>query len=235
MITMIKNPIDINYIFNERDIKLLKELGWYGSIFIQNHEEYDKKKLEEVKEYGKIYDLNIYSAIKIQSKSSKELLKYVKKYRDKIDIIMVEGGILKINRQALELHNVDILSTPELNRQDNGLDHILARLGSTHRVAIELNFKELLKKKHYERAKILWAFRRNILLAKKYDTPIVISSGAMDRYDIKSPNDLRSFLNTLTEDANYSKHIMETTYKIVEYRTHLKKNNVIRYGLEIID
>jgi ribonuclease P/MRP protein subunit RPP1 len=231
---MITKPVDINHIFDEEGIKLLKELGWYGSVAVQHHDGYDNEKLECVKEYGEKHGLRIYSGIKIPSKSSKELSKVVKKYRNKVDIILVEGGVIKISRKALEMHDVDILSTPELNRRDNGIDHVLARLGSSHRVAIELNFKSLLEKKYYERARILWAFRRNLFLAKKYGTPVVISSGAENIYDIKSPNDLRSFLNTLTMDSNYSKNIMEMPYKIAEYRTYLRKNNVIRYGVEVV-
>ena len=36
-------------------------------------------------------------------------------------------------------------------------------------------------------------------------------------------------------DAIYSKNILETPYKIAEYRRYLKKSNVIRYGVEIVD
>ncbi len=232
---MINKPVDINYIFDEEGIQFLKEMGWYGSIAVQNHDTYDKKRFEIVKEYGENYGLNIYSGIKIISKSSKEVMKLVKKYRNKVDVVLVEGGVVKINRTALEMHDVDILSSPNLDRRDCGIDHVLARLGSSHRVAIELNFKNLTDKKYYDRARILWAFRRNLFLAKKYDTPVVISSYAKNIYEVKSPKDLRSFLNTLSTDTIYSKNILETPYKIAEYRRYLKKNNVIRYGVEIVD
>ncbi|GBF36608.1 ribonuclease P protein component 3 [Methanofervidicoccus abyssi] len=231
-----ENPVDINHIFDEKGIKLLKELGWHGSIVVQYHDNYDKKIFEEVKEYGEREGLKIYAGVKIKSESPKELVRYVKKFRSKVDVILVEGGILKINRQALELHDVDILSTPELNRRDSGIDHVLARLGSVHRVAIELNFKQVLIKRNlYERARLLWAFRRNIHLAKKFNMPVVISSGAENIYGIKSPYDLRSFLNTLTGDPVYSKTIMEFPYKIAEYRVYLKRDNVIRYGVEVVE
>ena len=231
-----ENPVDINHIFEEEGIKLLKELGWYGSIVVQYNENYDKKIFDEVKEYGEREGLRIYTGVKIRSESPKELVRYVKKFRSKVDVILVEGGMLKINRQALELHDVDILSTPELNRRDSGLDHVLARLGSVHRVAIELNFKQLLIRKNpYERARLLWTFRRNMYLAKKFDTPVVLSSGAESIYDIKSPHDLRSFLNTLTGDPVYSKAIMEFPYKIAEYRVYLRRENVVRYGVEVVE
>ncbi len=232
---MINKPVDINYIFDEDGIKFLKEIGWFGSIVVQNHHEYDKKKFEHAKTCGDDCNFEIYSGIKIVSKSSREISNLVKKYRNKVDVIIVEGGIIKINRTALEMHDVDILSSPELNRRDCGIDHILARLGSNHRVAIELNFKNLLNKNYYERARVLWSFRRNLILAKKYNTPVVISSYAKNIYEIKSPKDLRSFLNTISTNPSYSRNIIETSYKIAEYRRYLKKDEVIRYGVEIVN
>ena len=146
---------------------------------------------------------------------------------------IVEGGILKINRTAVEMHDVDILSTPELGRKDSGIDHVLARLASTHRVAIEINLKNLLNKDGYERARTLIFFRNNLKLAKKFDVPVVICTDAENKYQIKNPYDLRAFLNTLVEPL-YAKKIMETTYKICDFRDYLMRDNVVRYGVEII-
>ncbi|AEF97119.1 ribonuclease P protein component 3 [Methanotorris igneus] len=226
--------VDINRIDNEEGIKRLKKMGWFGAIYTQYHDEFDEEKLNKVIELGEQYGLKIYSGIKIRTQSSKELRNLVRKYRNRFHLVLVEGGVEKVNRSALEMHDVDILSTPELNRKDSGIDHVLARLASVHRVAIELNFNEALTAKNYERARILMAFRRNLKLAKKFDAPVVISSDANDIYTIKSPYDLRAFLNTLVE-PEYAKKIIETTYKIAEYRAYLKKKNVVRFGVEIVE
>ena len=164
---------------------------------------------------------------------SKELQKHVIEFKPAVPRI-TSYNVCYTKLLRLETNDVDVLSTPELNRNDNGLDHILTRLGSTNRVAIELNFSNLLKNKNYERSKVLWAFQRNLMLSEKYDTPVVLSSGASDIYGIKAPGDLRGFLNTLV-DPLYAKKIMETTSKIVDYRLHLKKSNVLIYGLEVVE
>ncbi|MBB6067484.1 ribonuclease P protein component 3 [Methanococcus maripaludis] len=231
---MLEGIFDINHIFDEEGIKTLKRFGWDGSVAVQNHNEYSEEKINTAVEYGENCEFKVYSGVKISTKNQNEMEKAVKKYRNKVDILLVEGGDVKINRRVLEMNDVDILSTPELNRMDNGLDHILARLGSTNRVAIELNFGNLLKSKNYDRSKILWAFQRNLKLAKKYDTPVVISSGANDIYGIKAPGDLRGFLNTVA-DPLYSKKIIETTSKIIDYRLYLKNKNVLMPGLEIVE
>lgn len=226
--------LDINYLSKKENIDLLKKLGWDGQVFVQDCNTFSKDKFEEVKAYEDSR-FKIYSGIVIKEKSTKEVVKKVKKYRSKVDIIIVDGGDDKINRIAVEMHDVDILSNPEYLRKDTGLDHILCRLGSAHRVAIGLNFNNILMAKNqYRVSKILWAYHRNLKLCKKYDTPSVIYSFAKDIYSVKSPMDLRHFLKTITEDDIYSKKIMETTLKIAEYRRELKDKSTVRYGIKII-
>lgn len=231
---MLEKVFDINHIFDEKGIATLKRFGWDGTVAVQNHADYSDELIENAKKYGEENNILVYSGVKISSTNQNEIDKAIKRYRNRVEMIFVEGGDIKINRKALETNDVDVLSTPELNRNDNGLDHILTRLGSTNRVAIELNFSNLLKNKNYERSKVLWAFQRNLMLSEKYDTPVVLSSGASDIYGIKAPGDLRGFLNTLV-DPLYAKKIMETTSKIVDYRLHLKKSNVLMYGLEVVE
>ncbi len=229
-----KNWIDINRLEKEEDIKLFKSLHWKGFVYCQYDEEFSKEKYSNIKNIGESLGLKVYSGVKIRADNIKKLRKKVKKFRNKCHIILIEGGDLKINRASVEMHDVDILSTPELNRIDSGLDHVLTRLASEHRVAIELNFNYLLNKDGYERARQLIFFRRNLMLAKKYKTPVVIGSYSTNKYNIKSPYDLRAFLNTLVE-KEYAKEIMNTLYKICEYREYLMNKNVVKYGVEIIE
>ncbi|WP_423793395.1 ribonuclease P protein component 3 [Methanocaldococcus indicus] len=225
--------MDINTLNNEEDLKLFKKFNWNGFVYYQYCEDFSKDKYYEVSEIAKRLNLKVYCGVKIRAEKKKELRKKVKKFRDKCHIVMVEGGNLDINRYAVEMHDVDILSTPELNRLDSGIDHVLARFASEHRVAIEINFGYLLKKDAYERARQLIFFRRNLKLAKKYDTPVVVSTDCYDKYTIKNSYDIRAFLNTLV-DREYSWKILTTLRKICEYREYLMNDNVVRYGVEII-
>ncbi|ABR55311.1 Ribonuclease P [Methanococcus vannielii SB] len=231
---MLEKVFDINQIFDEKGIMTLKRFGWDGSVAFQNHTDFSDELIDNAKKYGEENGILVYSGLKILSNNQNEIDKIVKKYRNRVEMIFIEGGDIKINRKTLESNETDVLSTPELNRADNGLDHVLTRLGSTNRVSIELNLSNLIKNKNYDRARVLWAFQRNLMLCKKYDTPVVISSGANDIYGIKAPDDVRGFLNTLV-DQMYAKKIMETTSKIVNYRLHMKKSNVLMYGLEIVE
>ncbi|WP_456472044.1 ribonuclease P protein component 3 [Methanocaldococcus sp.] len=225
---------DINRLEREEEIKLLKALKWKGFVYYNYDEEFSLDKYEEVKDIGERYNLKVFSGVKIKANSVRELTKKVKKFRKKCHIILVEGGDLKINRGAVEIHDVDILSTPELNRKDSGINHVLARLASEHRVALEINFRNLLTKDGYERARTLLFFRRNLMLAKKYKTPVVICSDATNIYEVKSLYDLRAFLNTLV-DREFSREIILYNKKICEFREYLMRDNVIRYGVEVVE
>jgi len=227
--------IDINQIEKEEDIKLLKELNWDGFVFYQYDDEFDRKRYKHVEELAKNYNLKIYCGVKIKNcENLKELKNKVKRYRNKCHMILVEGGVLKVNRATVEMHEVDVLSTPERGRKDSGIDHTLARLASLHRVALEINFKNLLNKDGYERARTLLFFRNNLKLAKKFKVPVVISTDAETKYELKNSNDLRSFLNTIV-DPDYAKEILTTTYKICDFREYLMRDNVIRWGVEILE
>ncbi|MCS3900943.1 ribonuclease P protein component 3 [Methanococcus voltae] len=238
-----KEYIDINYINTFEGIEYLKKIGWKGFVFTQNvylskkgktEEEpadYSKDKYLECKELAKSFDLSVYSGILLYASNTRDLEKGIKKYRGKCEVLMVKGGDLDINRYALEKDDVDILTSPAFRRLDSGIDHITARLGSIHRVGFNLNFSDLLVKKGYEIARLLNSYKRNIKLAKKYNTPVVLSTGAKNMYQIKSPENLRSFLTTVS-DLEYAKHCMNQLDNIIKYRVKLKENNVLIYGME---
>ncbi|MBP2143728.1 ribonuclease P/MRP protein subunit RPP1 [Methanococcus voltae] len=248
-----KEYIDINYINTSEGIEYLKKIGWKGFVFTQNvylskkaeknmagkldkveaeKTDYSKEKYLECKELGNNAGLNVYSGILLHASSVKDLEKNIRKYRGKCDVLMVKGGDLDINRFALEKDDVDLLSSPAFRRLDSGIDHITARLGSVHRVGLNLNFSDLLVKKGYEIARLVNSYQRNIKLAKKYNTPFTISTGAKNMYQIKSPENLRSFLTTIS-NLEYAKLSMGQMNNIINYRTKLKENNVLMYGLEL--
>ncbi|WP_456418780.1 ribonuclease P protein component 3 [Methanocaldococcus infernus] len=225
---------DINRLERREELELLKKLRWKGFVYYMYDTEFSLEKFEEVKDTAESLNLKVFSGVKIRAEKVKELRKKIRKFRKKCHIVMVEGGNLKINREAVERHEVDILSTPELNRKDSGINHVLARLASEHRVAIEINFNELLHKDGYERARTINFFRRNLMLAKKYKAPVVICSDAKNIYEVKSLYDLRAFLNTLTE-REFAKEILLYNKKICEFREYLSRKNVIRYGIEVVE
>lgn len=142
-------------------------------------------------------DIDLASVCVIKANSLEELDQLVARSRQKAEVIAVYGGNYDINRAACLNPAVDILLHPELGRHDSGLDHICARAAQENNVAIELNFHSLLESYRRHRVSALAAMRKNIMLCKKYGAPIIVASGALTKWDLRSGRELASVANLL--------------------------------------
>ena len=101
------------------------------------------------------------------------------------DFKIVIGGDEKKNRKAVEDKNVDILLSPEKNREkdfmhsrDSGLNQVLCKLAKKNKVAIGFNFNDVLMSKN--RSVILGKMMQNVRFCRKYKVKMVIVSGAQN-------------------------------------------------------
>jgi ribonuclease P/MRP protein subunit RPP1 len=216
------------------DSKLVFEvlrLGYSGAAIIQSSKNYNPQKTEDIKEIKG--DLKIFSGVEIYAKNPEDLKKKVKIFRDNEDVIIVNGGNLKINRAACEDPRVDILAHPYKNRRDSGINHILAKKASENEVAIELSIHSLIKTRLSLRAKLLSQFRQIINLHRKFGFPTIISTNAYSPYDLRTPNDIiaiSSCFGMTREEAEDS--LSKNPINIIE-RTNKRKDVVVK-GAKIV-
>ena len=142
-------------------------------------------------------DIDLASICVIKANTPADVDEAVARNRQKADVIAVFGGNYDVNRAACSNSAVDVLLHPELNRHDNGLDHICAHAAKENNVAIELNFHSLLEAYRRHRVSVLAAMRKNIMLCRKYDAPIVVASGALTKWDLRSGRELAALANVL--------------------------------------
>ena len=195
-------------------IKNLGNLGWSGVCFVCDSLE----AIEEFKKKLKKTNLDIAFGYKIETDKPSNIPKIAKKIRKRVELILVHGGDLEINRKACETPEVDILTHPELGRDDPGLDYIMAKLAKKNNVSIEFNFRNLLFSYKKSRSDIFSNMLENAKLVRKYRTPFVLSSGAIEPYDLRSPSELISFgkvlgLNPKEIKTNLSEKILEENRK----------------------
>ncbi len=164
----------------------LHRLGYDGLAFIQSSNNYNKELNNDIHDI----DFQIFSGVEIYAKNGEDLRRKVNKFRDKEDIIIVNGGNLKINRAACEDPRVDILAHPYKNRRDSGINHILAKKAAENEVAIELSINSIIKTRFSLRAKLLSQFRQIIKMHRKFNFPTIISSNAYSTYDLRTPEDI---------------------------------------------
>ena len=229
--------LNVNGSSYETNLKLAMQASYYGwkhISFSYSPDEFDealsfKKDLKDNLEDF----IDIDYTLSIKSGNSSEIRKIVRKFRNKSSCISVLGGNLKVNRNCLENIQVDVLSKPYFKRYDSGLNHILAREAKDNNVAIELVFNDILKSYLVPRSKILANFRDIYKLHRKYEFPLILSSGAQSIFDIRTVMDFKAvFKQTGLTDLEVEKSF-ETAADILEFNKDRK--NMILSGVMVVE
>ncbi len=211
-----------------------KDFGYSGFCFTTYFQGFEKIKeiyeeIERVKQRVKIEIL-----LGIEAKSVKEL-KILADKRKKFDVLLVKGGNLNLNRIACETPEVDILTHPELNREDSGLNHVLVKSAAKNDVSIEINFREVMITSKRTRTKIISNIYNNVKLAKKYGANLIICSGAISSYELKDPYVLTSFGTLFDLSLEESKNCLtKNPESIIQKIKQRKSENWVMPGVEII-
>ena len=118
--------------------------------------------------------------------------------------VIVNGGNEIINRFCLENDKVNILLSPESNKErdfmhsrNSGLNHILCKIACENNKAIGINFNFLLEMNEHERIITLGRIIQNIKLCRKYKVKVYIVNIIKKWNDERSAKDLKSFGNIL--------------------------------------
>jgi ribonuclease P/MRP protein subunit RPP1 len=212
-----------------------KLLGFSGICFAVYYK--DRKNIDKLKKVvdGISKKVGIDIFIGLEARTIGELEKLVGRRRE-YDILLVRGSDLNLNRKAVETKEVDILTHPEFNRKDSGLNHVMAKLAAKNNVAIEINFREILLSSKYTRSRILHFMRENIKLCRKYETPIIICSGAISHWQLKDPKILASMGCLLGMELNEAKKALsETPESIIEMIKERRDRKWIRPGVRIVE
>ncbi|MBQ9025300.1 MAG: ribonuclease P [Methanobrevibacter sp.] len=229
---------DLNIKGNSYDMNLKMAIqahnyGWKHINFSYNQNDYDDAlsfKDDLKNELNELIDIDY--TLYIESSNPSEIRKIARKYRNKSSCISVLGGNLKINRTSLENIQIDVLSRPYLKRYDSGLNHILAREAKDNNVAIELFFTDILKSYLTHRSKVLANFRDIYMLHKKYEFPLILSSGAESIFDVRTVQDFQAvFSQTGLPAAD-----VENSFNVAENILNFNKDrkNLILSGVKVV-
>lgn len=206
-----------------------KRLGLSGIAIVRY---YTHQKLSEL---PKIEDIDLINTAIIKPNSAEELATMARKIRNDAELLIVHGGDYDVNRAACENSMVDILAHPELGRKDSGLDHICAKAARENGVAIEVNFREVLESYKKRRVFVLSAIKRNIKLCRNYDVKIITTSGAVNRWGLRSGRELAAISNLLGMDLGIAIDSVSTVPEEI-LRTNREKLAGTRWeGVNIVE
>jgi len=212
-----------------------EKLGYSGIAICDNYVNVEKlkelkKKISELKS-----NLEIYPGVYIEAKDPGELNSILNKVRDEVTIVVVHGGDYNINRAACENSKVDILSHPEYNRADNGLDEAAVKAATENNVAIEINFNEVLFSYRKQRTYILNNIAKNIKLCDAFRTPMIICSAAKSIWEMRDPRQLISVATILGMDLGKAFSAISTIPQtIVENNKKILEGKSPTSGVEVV-
>jgi len=229
--------IDIIYFSENIDeiLKTLKELEYQKVIVvselenIKNIEELDKK----VKSLNSELDeLEIFSGIIF--KDFKKLLKVNINIRKNFDILLVKGGELKMNREAVQNPFCDFLINPFENREDAGINHIFAKKASKNDVGIVININSLNFKNLYEENKTFSKILEIAKLCRKYKVAFLFASFAKNKYELKDYKFFEAIEYILGFEEKEIKENWKRVEKILEENKKRRSEKWIMPGVELI-
>jgi ribonuclease P/MRP protein subunit RPP1 len=168
-------------------LALLARNYGYSGIGISNHSDFFESVAEQ---YVPSVGFKVIQGVEIYAKNGNELRKLVDRYRARSTVLAVHGGDEAVNRSACEDSRIDILLHPQ-DSKTSGINHILAKLAADKNIAIGFDMSPIISNKGGSRVRVLSNYRTNLALVKKYETPFVLTSGAMSIYDLR---DVRSMI-----------------------------------------
>ena len=176
----------------EDTVATAKKLGFSGLCLVTNWT--DEKDLASFRQKAESFrkDLDISVGVEIKDKPQ-NIIKIVDKVKNLAEMILVHGGDLEVNRVAVETPEIDVLLHPELGREDSGFDHTMAKLAKKNDVAVEFGFNDLIYTYKLTRVRVLHNMINNAKLARKFNAPFVLASGAFNQWNLIPPSGLISF------------------------------------------
>ncbi|HDD46124.1 MAG TPA: hypothetical protein ENG42_01495 [Candidatus Aenigmarchaeota archaeon] len=175
-------------------ISMAKRLGFKGICI--SGDKVSKEVLEKLGEEG----IDVIRGVEVSVRESDEL-RYVKRLRREFDVVIVNAESVSAIRKVIRIGSIILhISTPE-----GIIDQIIAKTAKENNVYVEFRFFDILNAYGLHRAEVFRKYKFNAKVVKKYSTPFVITSGAMDIWDMRAPHELISFGKALGFEINEAK------------------------------
>jgi len=167
-------------------IRKSAELG-YDSIGLALPEWAEQKEIQEIREICGQEGVDLITRIDLTPRRPRELLIDLRRLRRSFEVIAVRCFSREVARQAAKDRRVDLISFPSIDPRRRFFDSAEAELASGALASLELDMSLLLHLGGLQRVRLISSLRRESSIARKFDVPIVLSSGADDVYFLRGP------------------------------------------------
>ncbi|MCW3984598.1 MAG: hypothetical protein NWE96_11525 [Candidatus Bathyarchaeota archaeon] len=125
-------------------------------------------------------------------RNQEDLMRFLRKARRKVEVICIFCDNKEIARQAAKDHRVDLINFQSIDYRKRFFDGAEAELASCSQTALEVNIKPLLMLEGPPRVRLLSSLRREVVLAREFRVPVVLSSGVCETSLMRMPRDMAS-------------------------------------------
>lgn len=218
----------------ESMIKKAYKLG-YRLIAIPLTANLSGEKTEQLRRICKEAEMDFASRVDLKPKTSRELLKSLRKLRRKLEIIAVTCESKEVARQAAKDHRVDVLNFPSADAPKRFFDKAEAELASKTNVSLEIDVRPLITMRGTLRIRLLSALRRETTIAKSFNVPIILSSGATDGLLMRKPRELAALASLFGMDTSSAVEASsDNPMSIVKRNRNKLSPNFVEPGIRII-
>ena len=171
---------------------------------------------------------------------AKDYKKEISQARKKYNLIIALGrGNPKENREIVEACP-DVLLSPEkgsrkdyMRERGSGLDHITCKIATQKKVAIGIDFSEILNTE--DKDKILGRIMQNIKLCRKYKTDMLLATFASSLLEMRAPKDLIAFAQAIGMTPSEAKKSLQIVEKIIRRNKEKRKPEYVSEGIRIVE
>lgn len=168
-------------------------------------------------------------------KNQQDLMKFLRKFRRKLEVICILTDNKEIARQAAKDRRVDILNFPSLDYHKRFFDRAEAELASQSQTALEIDVKSLLVLEGPSRVRLLSCLRREVAIAREFKVPILVSSGVGETHLMRMPRDLASLGNLFgLNETEALDAVSNSPNTIVERNRKKLDSNFVAPGVKIL-
>jgi len=172
----------------KRMITKCSELG-YRVVGIPLTPDIGQEKVRQLQDICDSAKLDFVTRVDFFSKTPSELLYDLRRLRRRFEVVSVVCGSKPVARQAAKDRRVDLLSFSATDLRRRFFDHAEAELSSKALSSLEIDLAPLLSLTGRSRIRLFSRLRRELAIAKRFNVPVTVSSGATNEYLMRSPHD----------------------------------------------
>ena len=209
------------------------ELG-YGLLGIPLPPDVQRQTVGRLQQICSDVGIDLVTRVDLTPKTSRELLKGLRRLRRKFEVVSVSCASKSVARQAAKDRRVDLLSFPTDSRK-RFFDFAEAELASKALAYLEIDMEPLLSLKGGLRIRFLSHLRREVEIANKFKVPIVISSGATNRYFLRAPRDYAALVTLFDLPPSLGLHALsDNPLAIVKRNREKLSPGYVAPGIRVI-